>query len=61
VPPQVASTSRKPLSIALEEIAAEKITFSLPVVAEVVEVDGETAEGDADKAVADEDLPGHQR
>lgn len=27
VPPQVASTSRKPLSIALEEIAADKITF----------------------------------
>ena len=27
VPPQVPSTSRKPLSIALEEIAAEKITF----------------------------------
>ena len=27
VPPQVASVSRKPLSIALEEIAASKITF----------------------------------
>ena len=27
VPPQVASTSRKPLSIALEEIAAHKIVF----------------------------------
>ena len=27
VPPQVASTSRKPLSIALEEISAEKITY----------------------------------
>ena len=27
VPPQVASVSRKPLSIALEEIAANKITF----------------------------------
>jgi DNA-directed RNA polymerase subunit omega len=27
VPPQVTSVSRKPLSIALEEIAAEKITF----------------------------------
>ncbi|MGH9277469.1 MAG: DNA-directed RNA polymerase subunit omega [Acidimicrobiales bacterium] len=27
VPPQVASVSRKPLSIALEEIAADKITF----------------------------------
>jgi DNA-directed RNA polymerase subunit omega len=28
VPPQVTSVSRKPLSIALEEIAAGKITFS---------------------------------
>jgi DNA-directed RNA polymerase subunit omega len=27
VPPQVTSVSRKPLSIALEEIAANKITF----------------------------------
>ncbi len=27
VPPQVASTSRKPLSIALEEIAQDKVTF----------------------------------
>lgn len=27
VPPQVASTSRKPLSISLEEIAAGKITY----------------------------------
>jgi DNA-directed RNA polymerase subunit omega len=30
VPPQVASVSRKPLSIALEEIAASKITFKRP-------------------------------
>ncbi len=30
VPPQVASVSRKPLTIALEEIAADKITFSRP-------------------------------
>jgi len=30
VPPQVASVSRKPLSIALEEIAANKITFVRP-------------------------------
>lgn len=28
VPPQVASVSRKPLSIALEEIASSKITFA---------------------------------
>ena len=30
VPPQVPSTSRKPLSIALEEIAADKITYQRP-------------------------------
>ncbi|HEX8770298.1 MAG TPA: DNA-directed RNA polymerase subunit omega, partial [Acidimicrobiales bacterium] len=30
VPPQVASVSRKPLSIALEEIAASKITYKRP-------------------------------
>jgi DNA-directed RNA polymerase subunit omega len=29
-PPQVASVSRKPLSIALEEIAADKITYKRP-------------------------------
>ena len=34
VPPQVASVSRKPLSIALEEIAADKITFVRPEDAE---------------------------
>ncbi len=31
VPPQVTSVSRKPLSIALEEIQAHKITFERPV------------------------------
>ncbi len=30
VPPQVASVSRKPLTIALEEIAADKITYTRP-------------------------------
>jgi DNA-directed RNA polymerase subunit omega len=30
VPPQVTSVSRKPLSIALEEVAADKITYSRP-------------------------------
>jgi DNA-directed RNA polymerase subunit omega len=34
VPPQVTSVSRKPLSIALEEIAAAKITFVRPEDAE---------------------------
>jgi DNA-directed RNA polymerase subunit omega len=41
VPPQVASVSRKPLSIALEEISADKITFIRPE---------EGAEGPADEA-----------
>ena len=41
VPPQVASTSRKPLSIALEEIAADKVTMhGAPGVAPVVPADG---------------------
>ena len=30
VPPQVASVSRKPLTIALEEIASDKIKFARP-------------------------------
>jgi DNA-directed RNA polymerase subunit omega len=34
VPPQVASVSRKPLTIALEEIAADKIRFLRPEEAE---------------------------
>ena len=34
VPPQVASVSRKPLSIALEEIAADKIQYQRPEVIE---------------------------
>ncbi len=41
VPPQVASLSRKPLSIALEEIAAEKIIFVMPTPVEVAEETGE--------------------
>jgi len=42
VPPQVASTSRKPLSIALEEIAADKITYTRREPSE----DGEGGEGE---------------
>ncbi len=38
VPPQVTSVSRKPLSIALEEIAADKITYTVPA--------AETSEGE---------------
>lgn len=42
VPPQVASVSRKPLSIALEEVAAAKLAYKRierPDPAEVVEVE----------------------
>ena len=47
VPPQVASTARKPLSIAFEEIAADKITFQrLDPNAVAETAAGETAEGD---------------
>jgi DNA-directed RNA polymerase subunit omega len=42
VPPQVTSVSRKPLSIALEEIAANKITF-----VRTEGDDGESAGGEA--------------
>jgi len=41
VPPQVTSVSRKPLSIALEEIQAEKITYERIVVADEDELEGE--------------------
>jgi DNA-directed RNA polymerase subunit omega len=39
VPPQVATVSRKPMSISLEEIAADKITYTRP---DPVEEDGDT-------------------
>jgi DNA-directed RNA polymerase subunit omega len=48
VPPQVTSVSRKPLSIALEEIEAGKIEFT-----RVPESDGETAD-EADGETATE-------
>jgi len=44
VPPQVASVSRKPLSISLEEIAAGKITYHRPS-----DEDEETVEPEADQ------------
>jgi DNA-directed RNA polymerase subunit omega len=44
VPPQVTSVSRKPLSIALEEIAAGKITYHRIPDGETDE-DGEAADG----------------
>ncbi len=42
VPPQVATVSRKPMSISLEEIAADKITYSRIELGE--DVEGEPAE-----------------
>src|SRR2546421_2786473 len=48
VPPQVTSVSRKPLSIALEEIAAGKITFNRPEDPE----DADGAEASAGEVVA---------
>ncbi len=46
VPPQVTSVSRKPLSIALEEVGAGKIVFE--------RVDPDAVEGDATAAAATE-------
>src|ERR1700744_2201087 len=43
VPPQVTSVSRKPLSIALEEISAAKITYHR-VAPEELEAEGEAVE-----------------
>jgi len=50
VPPQVASVSRKPLSIALEEVAADKITYALtPEVADdEAAPEGGTGTGEAE-------------
>ena len=44
VPPQVTSVSRKPLSIALEEIAAGKITFTRTEEGEEGDESGEGAQ-----------------
>ena len=50
VPPQVASTARKPLSISFEEIAADKITYTRDdPQADDLEADGSDA-ADADAA-----------
>jgi DNA-directed RNA polymerase subunit omega len=45
VPPQVTSVSRKPLSIALEEIAAGKITYTRPDAEARAQDDAPDAEG----------------
>src|SRR5881398_799057 len=42
VPPQVATVSRKPMSISLEEIAADKITYS-----RIDHVEGEGEDGES--------------
>jgi len=52
VPPQVASTSRKSLSIALEEIAAGKIQYVEP--SAIVEDAEVPAEGDASEMLEPE-------
>jgi len=51
VPPQVSSTSRKPLSISFEEIAADKIKSVALVVYDDLEAD---LDGDLDADVLDE-------
>src|SRR5712692_7526343 len=55
VPPQVTSVSRKPLSIALEEVEANKIQFERinPDAADGEAVDGAEAVEGADAASAD--------
>ena len=52
MPPQVTSVSRKPLSIALEEISAGKITYHRLEV-----MDGATGD-EAARAIADQAAPG---
>lgn len=47
VPPQVASTARKPLSIAFEEVAVGKITFERPEPGEEGTAEGEAADESA--------------
>ena len=54
VPPQVASTARKPLSIAFEEIAADKIKSEPIDEAALAEAEAQAA---ADAAATAEDAP----
>lgn len=55
IPPQVSSVARKPLSIAFEEIAQDKIVWTpAPVVADESDVaDDAEATADADEATDD--------
>jgi DNA-directed RNA polymerase subunit omega len=57
IPPQVSSTAHKPLSMAFEEIAADKIVWTeAPEPAEEVEVDDAAeAQAAADAAAAESD------
>ncbi|MDZ4828410.1 MAG: DNA-directed RNA polymerase subunit omega [Actinomycetota bacterium] len=52
VPPQVTSVSRKPLSIALEEVAVNKIQYERIIIDETPAADGDA--GEKDSAPADE-------
>ena len=51
IPPQVTSVARKPLSIAFEEIAADKIEVGEP--APVVDVEIEDGEGETELVVVE--------
>jgi DNA-directed RNA polymerase subunit omega len=53
VPPQVASVSRKPLSIALEEVAASKITYHRNAPVEIDPETGLPIEAASDDAAGD--------
>ena len=55
IPPQVTSVARKPLSIAFEEIAVDKIVVGEPVVEEESDEVVEGLELVADAAESDED------
>ncbi len=50
VPPQVSTVARKPLSIAFEEIAAEKIVWAEPAPPATDDVAADDAGADADPA-----------
>jgi len=53
VPPQVSSVSRKPLSIAFEEISADKIVWAEKADEELADADGDGLDGAADGASTD--------
>jgi len=48
VPPQVTSVARKPLSIAFEEISADKI-IAVPLADETIPADGDADDDSSDK------------